>query len=513
MHTDSRIKRLVSVTVAAMALAAGAVATAPQASAATFSALADSYVSASSPTTNYGTRTTFRVDNSPVTTSYLRFNVTGVGPVSSAVLRVRASSNSSTGIQVRQVANTTWQENTITANNAPPVGNVIATVTNIQSGVWYEINVSSVVTGDGPVSFGLTTTSNTAISFSSKEGGNAPQLIAPAPAGASEYQVSRVGQTSTYTAVSDVGDTFTGSAKTVIEAAVADLDAGGGGDVVFAAGMFEFGTTHLELSDVHNVHFRGQGIDVTTLHNSTSAADDTEVFDFSGAFGIWISDMTVAAGGPARTTSDALDFDEGNNVLVERVRVSESRGRGIVFDGKNSGWSSLNNTVRDCVIDGSVPSDGIELLASSSNLIEGCHITNVGGHGIQVTKSSTSADQPNKKSNSNTVRNNVIDQAGQDGINVQASDNNVVTGNTVTNSSDNTSGRDGIRVAPLDSVTCNDNRVESNTSTDNQAVKTQRYGVNITGALCNRTVVSGNILTGNLTQPFRDLGSGTIFIP
>ena len=414
---------------------------------------------------------------------------------------------------MRSVANTTWQENTITATNAPPLGSVITTVTNLQSGVWYEINVSSAVTGDGAVSFALTTTSNTGISFSSKESGNGPQLIAPAPAPATEYQVSRVGQTSTYTAVSDVGDTLTGSAKSVIEAAVTDLDASGGGDVVFTAGTFEFGTSHLELSNVHNVHFRGQGIDVTTLHNSTSEASDTEVFDFSGAFGVSISDMTVAAGGPARTTSDALDFDQGNNVLVERVRVSETRGRGIVFDGKNTGWSSLNNTVRDCVIDGNVPSDGIELLASSNNVIEGCHITNVGGHGIQVTKSSTSADQPNKKSNNNTIRNNVVDQAGQDGINVQASDNNVVTGNTVTNSSDNTSGRDGIRVAPLDSITCDDNRVESNTSTDNQAVKTQRWGVNITGAQCNRTVVSGNTLTGNLTGAFRDLGTGTIFTP
>ena len=198
-------------------------------------------------------------------------------------------------------------------------------------------------------------------------------------------------------------------------------------------------------------------------------------------------------------------------MLIENVKVAASRGRGIVFDGKNSDWTSVNNTVRNCVIV-DVPSDGIELLASSGNRIEGCTITNVGGHGIQMVKSSPTSDQPNKKSNDNVITGNLIDQSGQDGINISSGDRNQVTGNTVTNSSDATSGRDGIRVTPVDAVTCDDNMVANNTATDNQTPKTQKYGLNIAGAVCNRTIVGpGNQFSGNLIGAVRDTGTGTVF--
>jgi parallel beta-helix repeat protein len=206
-----------------------------------------------------------------------------------------------------------------------------------------------------------------------------------------------------------------------------------------------------------------------------------------------------------------MRFDRGNDVLVERVKVTASRGRGIVFDGKNDSWTSLRNTVRDCVIVGT-DGDGIEMLASSQNTIQGCTITNVGGHGIQANKSSPTATQPNKKSTDNVITGNRIDQAGQDGINVNGGDRNQITGNVVTNSSDDTSGRDGIRVTSADGVTCDDNVVANNTATDNQTPKTQRYGLNIALAACNRTVVgTGNAFAGNLSGTVKDLGTGTIY--
>jgi len=249
---------------------------------------------------------------------YLRFNVQGVGPVSSAVLKFYAETGSSTGIEVHAVTDTTWGETTTTYNNAPAVGAVLDTTGPFSSGTWITVDVSSAVTGDGLVSFALTTPSNSSIRVTSREGTNKPQLIAPAPAGPSPYLVSRIGAT-TYQAVSQTtGTTFTGTAKFVVESAVADLEA----------------------------------------------------------------------------------FDRGNDVVVERVKITASRGRGIVFDGKNDSWTSLRNTVRDCVINGT-SGDGIELLASSNNTIQGCTITNTGGHGIQVNKSSTTADQANKKSNDN----------------------------------------------------------------------------------------------------------------
>lgn len=165
-----------------------------------------------------------------------------------------------------------------------------------------------------------------------------------------------------------------------------------------------------------------------------------------------------------------------------------------MFDGKNAGWDAQNNVLRDCVIIGT-QWHGVELLAASNNRIESCTITTTAGSGIQVNKSSTNADQPNKKSSDNVITGNMVDQVGPDGIAVNGGDRNQITGNTVTNSSDDVIGRDGIRIGSTSSVSCDDNTVSGNTATDDQSPKPQRYGVNIATALCNRTVVGpGTIL-------------------
>lgn len=279
----------------------------------------------------------------------------------------------------------------------------------------------------------------------------------------------------------------------------------------FTAGVFDLGADYFKLVQVTDITFVGAGVDETVIRNYNSTASDTEPFNFTGAFGVTVRDLTVSAGGPTRSTSDALDFDEGNNVLVERVKVIAARGRGIVFDGKNAGWTSTGNTIRDCVIVG-VSGDGIELLASSGDRVSGCLITDVGGHGIQINKSSPIADQPNKKANRNVITANTITQAGQDGINVTSGDDNEITGNTITDSSDDTSGRDGIRITSTDAVSCDGNRVWGNRATDDQTTRTQKYGLNIASALCHSTVVgSDNVFTGNLVGPIRDVGTGTSY--
>jgi len=479
----------------------------------TFAPVADSYVDASRPTRNNGAKD-LRVDASPVINAYLRFDVQGATDFSTAKLRLFFKNANSTGIQVRGVSDNTWGETTITYNNAPGFGPVAATSGPAGAGTWVTVDVSSLITQNGLISFALTTSSSTAVSIGSRESATPPELIVGAVPSPSPFVVSQVG--SNYQAVSaTTGESFTGSLKSVVENAVAVLGAAGGGTITFTAGLFDLGSDHFELYNISNLTFEGQGMGVTTIRNFTNAASDTEPFDVVGADSVVVRDMTVEAGGALRTTSDTLDFDNGSNVLIERVAVTGSRARGIIFDGKGAGWSANGNVVRDCVITG-IPGDGIEFLASSGNLVEGCSISNVGGHGIQVTKSSTSASTPNKKSNDNIVRNNTIDNVGQDGININSGDRNQVTGNTITNSSDDVSGRDGIRVASSDSITCDDNAVNGNLATDNQPTKTQSYGLNIASALCHRTVVgvsSPNDFTGNLVGPIRDLATDTIYPP
>jgi parallel beta-helix repeat protein len=507
------VLRRVAISLAAALLGGmlvAAVGAAP-AGAVTLNPVADTYVDSSTPSSNFGTRIYVRTDNSPTLRAYLRFNVQGAG--TTAVLRFFAETGNSIGVNVHTVSNHTWGETSTTFTNAPAVGPVIASTGPITAGTWQQVNVSSAVS-NGLVSFALTSTSNTATRFTSREGANKPQLITPAPGSPDPYVVSHVSG-SDYQAVGANGNTITGTLKSVVQNAAADLEGIGGGRVQFTAGTFDLGSDFFKFNDLNDVEFAGAGMNSTIIQNNNSTAADTEPFNFTGAFDVIVRDLTVSASGTPRSTSDALDFDKGNRVLVERVKIPASRGRGIVFDGKNSGWTSVDNVVRDCLIDG-LPGDGIELLASSNNVVEGCTITNTGGHGIQLVKSSTTAAQPNKKSNDNTIRTNVVDEAGQDGINVGSSDRNRITDNTITNSSDVTSGRDGIRISSSDSITCDDNVVgeqdHPNTAIDTQATKTQRYGLNISSSLCNRTVVGpGNTFLPNLTGAIRDLGTGTIF--
>jgi acid phosphatase type 7 len=149
----------------------------------TYAASADTYVNQGSPKTKYGTAPELRVGASPKQVAYLRFGVVNV-QVTRATLRLNASTASSGGIEVHTVADTGWNEKSMTWASAPPLGASIA-----RSAVavgWVSIDVTGAVTSGQPVSFGLTTASDT-VTFRSREtGANGPQLVvetsqAPAP--------------------------------------------------------------------------------------------------------------------------------------------------------------------------------------------------------------------------------------------------------------------------------------------------------------------------------------------
>ena len=144
-----------------------------------FNAVGDSYVNASSPTTNYGTATTFRIDGSPIVRTYLRFNVPVLsGTLLRVRLRIYANSNSSSGYTVNSVSNNTWSELTINYNNAPAIGNSAGSSGAFSGGTWTTVDITSPVSGNGVLNLALTTSSSTAVSLASRESGaNAPQLM------------------------------------------------------------------------------------------------------------------------------------------------------------------------------------------------------------------------------------------------------------------------------------------------------------------------------------------------
>jgi chitodextrinase len=144
----------------------------------TFNPIADSYVDATVPSTNFGTNVKLRVDTSPVVNSYLRFNPTGLsGSVTGVTLKIFATSALSAGFEVHALADDTWGETTITSANAPAAGALLITSGAVAANTWVTVTLpASAVTGNGHVNFVLVGRSTTALAMSSRETVNAPQL-------------------------------------------------------------------------------------------------------------------------------------------------------------------------------------------------------------------------------------------------------------------------------------------------------------------------------------------------
>jgi hypothetical protein len=150
----------------------------------TFKPVADAYSSSDRPTTNYGAATTLKADASPVATSYLRFDVQGLGSrVTKATLRLLSNTDaSSKGVDLRSVASNTWGETTLNYNNRPATGGAIVAHSGaFTPGQWVSLDVTPLVSGNGLVSMALTTTSTTSRGFQSREvAANPPQLVVEA---------------------------------------------------------------------------------------------------------------------------------------------------------------------------------------------------------------------------------------------------------------------------------------------------------------------------------------------
>ncbi len=145
----------------------------------TFAPTADSTVEAPTPGTNFGLSAKLRTDGSPDVRSYLRFNLSGLGPsVSNARLRIYANTANSLGYAVRGVTDSLWGETTINYNNAPAVGPIVRSSGTVPAGAWTELDITSLVTKNGLLNLALTSSSATATSYGSRESGaTAPRLI------------------------------------------------------------------------------------------------------------------------------------------------------------------------------------------------------------------------------------------------------------------------------------------------------------------------------------------------
>src|SRR6185295_846520 len=87
----------------------------------TFLPVEDAYIASGSPSTNAGSAITLQVDNSPIKHFLIKFNVSGLNgqQVTSAKLRLYNVDPASKGGDFYAVNDNSWQEETVTWNNAP----------------------------------------------------------------------------------------------------------------------------------------------------------------------------------------------------------------------------------------------------------------------------------------------------------------------------------------------------------------------------------------------------------
>ena len=149
----------------------------------TLNPIADAYVrDGFGADNNYGTISKLYARQSPEINSYFKFNVQGVSqPITSATLRLHVLDNSSVGFDISTLANpsdNSWDELTITYNNAPTIGTILDGVTSTSKNSWVDLDVTNAVTDNGLVTFALTTTqSGSRIGFGSRESTTVPELI------------------------------------------------------------------------------------------------------------------------------------------------------------------------------------------------------------------------------------------------------------------------------------------------------------------------------------------------
>jgi hypothetical protein len=125
---------------------------------------------------------------------------------------------------------------------------------------------------------------------------------------------------------------------------------------------------HPSFTTTKGVTFSGAGMYSTIISNRSNfpTGTDTEPFSFTNCQYTTIRDLAVEACGFYKSTTDAIDFDQGAHLRVERVRVTRSRARGIVVDGGDPGKWGGHNVIRDCVVQGRPDRPNLSLISGGS---------------------------------------------------------------------------------------------------------------------------------------------------
>ncbi|GMV42468.1 MAG: hypothetical protein AMXMBFR64_41840 [Myxococcales bacterium] len=137
---------------------------------------ADTWAEPLNPTATHGSDTELRTGGDG-RTIYLRFTVSGVGPVKSALLRLTAM-NGGFGGEIHRVGDTAWSEATLSYANRPALDPVVLDALGlVDIGETYILDVSGAVKQDGVYSFAITSSEADGSGYHSRETGPMGPLL------------------------------------------------------------------------------------------------------------------------------------------------------------------------------------------------------------------------------------------------------------------------------------------------------------------------------------------------
>ncbi len=377
----------------------------------TFQPVADSYVDAAAPSTKFGLDTALRVDGSPVKTTYLRFDLTGLtGTVTGATLRVWADTAQSVGYDVHYVvAGNTWDEQRVTFANKPAIGTSIGSSGPVNAGGWASVDLTSLPAGGGQVSFALTTTSANALRMQSRENTHPPELVV----------------TATATDGSCIDNSTRGGSYTSLQAA---NDAATAGDTLTISGTCPGGATITK-----NLTIEGNSSGTPTLQGGGATIPGSVVTIQAGVT-VSISGVTISGGQNGQ--GGGINNNGGLLTLTDVIVTNNTATGGLNRGGGIFSGGTL--TLSDTTITGNTATNGgggiwnsgSTVTLNDSNTISGNTAT-YGGGGIGNSFGTVTLND------NSTITGNTAAHGG--GISnfvgtVDLNDDGTITGNTATSS-------------------------------------------------------------------------------
>lgn len=128
---------------------------------------------------NLGKADKLEADGNPSKAFYLRFDADGIDgrKVTSAKVFLYNTNSSPSGGDISFVSNDKWSETGIVWTNAPAANTPFYQLGEVDTGRWYSVDVSRIVTKDGMYSFRVDSKLSNGADYSSRETANKPKLV------------------------------------------------------------------------------------------------------------------------------------------------------------------------------------------------------------------------------------------------------------------------------------------------------------------------------------------------